>query len=185
MHVSGHEGPESAAWLDRLPVAVLVLAADGSATAVNAAWVTLSGIARQDSLGYGWLRAVVPLERQAFAADVRQAVAQGGTGGASCRLAVAAGERWSRWWWQPSPPEGLVCVAVIDDGQNPDTPGTGFWIDFASALVYRISGIGLLLESAAGILSKGPAADRVRRAVDELDALIRDIRDRAYGAEDR
>jgi hypothetical protein len=28
---------------------------------------------QQDSLGYGWLNAVLPPEREAFAADVRQA----------------------------------------------------------------------------------------------------------------
>jgi PAS domain-containing protein len=180
--VSGHEGAESAAWLNRLPVAVLVLVADGSATAVNSAWVTQSGMPQQDSLGYGWLNAVLPPEREAFVADLRRAAAQAMSGRADRRLALAAGERWTRWWWQPSPSEGLVCVAVIEDSEDRGTRGTPSLIDLSSALVFRISGVGLLLESAAGLVAGGPVAERLRRAIDELDGVIRDIRDAVYGA---
>ena len=48
-------------------------------------------------------------------------------------------------------------------------------IELTSTVIQRISWVGLLLASAVS-LTEGQAADRVHRAVDELDTLIRDIR---------
>lgn len=191
MDVGPHEGnlaggqpaawPQPSAWLGWLPVASLVLGADGAATAVNSAWTAMSEMPVQDSLGHGWLDAVVPPERETFGARVRHAAASRVSGSAGCHLAGAAVEQWSRWWWQPAPVGGLVCVAVVDDGQAGIAPGGGMTVDLASALVHRIFGIGLALESVAG-LADGPAAARLQRAIGELDDLIRDIRSAVFEA---
>ncbi len=54
----------------------------------------------------------------------------------------------------------------------------------ASGLVHRLFGIGLLLESAAG-LAGVPVRDRLQRAVDELDTVIRDIRTAVFAEQIR
>lgn len=47
---------------------------------------------------------------------------------------------------------------------------------FAEYVVNRLFSVGLSLESAHSILGKGPAAERVAAATDEVDRLIGDIR---------
>jgi len=173
--------PQLAAWLGWLPVASLILGADGAATAVNSAWVAMAERPERDSLGHGWLGAVVPPEREIFGACMRRAAASGVAGRSGCHLAGAVGRRWSRWWWQPAPFGGLVCVAVVDDGQAGIAPAGGITVDLASMLVHRMFGVGLALESVAG-LADGPAAARLQRAINELDDLIRDIRAAVFQA---
>jgi hypothetical protein len=48
-------------------------------------------------------------------------------------------------------------------------------IELTTGVIRRISGVALTLASAASLVD-GPAAARVHSAVDDLDALIRDIR---------
>lgn len=191
MDVGPHEGnwaggksvawPQPAAWLGWLPVASLILGADGAATVVNSAWAAMSQMPEQDSLGHGWLGAIVPVEREAFGRRVRRAAAAGEPGRAACHLAGPPGVRWSRWWWRPAPVGGLVCVAVIDESPARTGQGSGMDIDLASAVVHRIFGIGLALESVAG-LAGGPAAVRLERVIGDLDDLIRDIRATVFEA---
>ena len=76
-----------------LPVASLVLAADGSAVAVNDAWVILSRLGRDGWRGEGWLRAVEPVDRAAVRERLRLAAAGGEPGSADCLL---AGPGWRR-----------------------------------------------------------------------------------------
>lgn len=61
----------------------------------------------------------------------------------------------------------------IDEGQSsaPRPPIEAL----ADMVVHRVFGIGLVLQSAAG-LAEDPVAERISRAVDELDAIIRDVR---------
>jgi len=47
---------------------------------------------------------------------------------------------------------------------------------FAADIVNRLFSIGLSLESARSIVTKGPAGDRIAAATDEIDRTIRDIR---------
>jgi hypothetical protein len=166
------------AWLDWLPVASLLLAADCWATAVNSAWLALSSMTEEDSLGRGWLNAVAPPEREAFGKRVRLAAARGKPGSDGCHLMAADGQ-WSRWWWQLAPSGGLVCITVMEEGQGSVPPGAAITTDLASAVVDRIFRAGLILQSAAG-LSDGPTAVRLQRAVDELDDLVRDIRNAVF-----
>ena len=51
----------------------------------------------------------------------------------------------------------------------------------AEMMVHRLFGVGLILQSAASIAG-GPAGKRLTRAVEELDAIIRDVRSTVYGA---
>jgi len=74
---------------------------------------------------------------------------------------------------------GLVCVAVVEDGQAHAARGTETTEDLASAVVHRLFRIGLTLQSAAG-LCQGPAAVRLQNAIDGLDDLIREIRDAVF-----
>jgi hypothetical protein len=54
-------------------------------------------------------------------------------------------------------------------------------MDLVTGLVHRMFGIGLTLESAAGLAS-GPVSDRLQRAIRELDAAIRDVRTAVFTA---
>lgn len=176
---------ELAAALDLLPLASLVLTAGCSALAVNEEWALLSAVPRWASLGEGWLAAVEPADREPLRRLLAGAVAAGKPGGTEFRLTGSGGGRPSRWWWRPGTPGLLVvCVAGLD---RPDTPARATPLgpaadepaDAVSGLVHRLFGIGLLLESAAG-LAGGPARVRLQHAVDELDAVICDIRSAVF-----
>ena len=184
--------PGLAAWLGWLPIPALVLDADGSAVAANAQWATVSP---GPADGQGWLEAAEPAFRTALGARLRLAAAAGEPGSADCPVTGPGGGRWSRWWWQPIPPGGLVvCVAVLDDGQArvqlPARDETGdpparagppaAWhgaisAEVAMAVVHRVFQAGLALESAASLLD-GPMVTVLLRVLDDLDQLVHDIR---------
>jgi len=187
--------PGQASWLGWIPLPALILAADGSAVAVNPAWATVLPVAAD---GDGWIEAVERPFRSALWARLRLAVAAGEPGSADCRVTGPDGGRWSRWWWHPSPPQNLVvCVGVIGDGRTAaalpapgDTadqsaevrPGAvsdvSLTPDLALAVVNRIFEAGLALESAASLL-EGPMVTVILRALDDLDQLVRQIRSAA------
>ena len=52
-------------------------------------------------------------------------------------------------------------------------------LDVLALVVHRLFGIGLELQSAAGV-ADGPVADRLQLVVDELDELIGDARSMAF-----
>ena len=54
-------------------------------------------------------------------------------------------------------------------------------VDVVALMVHRLFGIGLVLESASGLADE-PVAARLQYAVDELDAVIRDVRAAAFGS---
>jgi hypothetical protein len=184
--------PGQASWLGWVPLPALILAADGSAVAVNPVWATVSPVAAD---GDGWVEAVERPFRSALRARLRLAAAAGEPGSADCRVTGPDGGRWSRWWWHPVPPQNLVvCVGVIADGRagaaSPapgDTadqpaqvrpgavPDVGLTPDLAMAVVNRIFEAGLALESAASLLD-GPMALVILRALADLDQLVRQIR---------
>jgi len=204
---------ELASVPDLLPLASLVLAADGSATAVNQQWVLLSAVPGEAARGYGWLGAVEPRDQMPLWHLLAGAVAAGKPGSGEFRLAGSGGGRPSLWWWRPDPSgQLLVCVADLDqhvsgnEGQWPhvlaDPPiararrparavpslaasdsaeaGHDDLVDVALT-VHRLFRIGLVLESASD-LADGPVAARLQHAVDELDAVIRDVRAAAFGS---
>jgi hypothetical protein len=180
----GAHGPAVA--LDLLPLASLVLAADGSAVAVNEEWALLSAMPGGAWRGDGWLSAVEPVDREPLRRQLAGAVAAGKPGSADFRLSGSGGGRRSRWWWRPGTSGQLmVCVADLDRAETPTrvvSPAAGDDpVDVATFLVHRLSGVGLALESASG-LADGPVAARLQHAVDELDAVIRDIRTAAFGS---
>jgi hypothetical protein len=184
--------PGQTTWLGWIPLPALMLAADGSAVAVNPAWATVSPVAAD---GDGWVEAVERPFRSALRARLRLAVAAGEPGSADCRVIGPDGGRWSRWWWHPAPPQNLVvCVGVIGSGRAGaalpapgDTadapaqvrPGPALDVspspDLAVAVVNRIFEAGLALESAASLI-EGPMATVILRAVDDLDQLVHQIR---------
>lgn len=169
---------ELAAVLSVLPLASLVLTADGSALAVNEEWALLSAVPGRASLGEGWLGVVTPADREPLRRLLAGAVAAGKPGSADFRLTGSGGDRTSRWWWRPGGPGRLVvCVAVL--GRAGARAGAS--ADIAVGLVHRMFGIGLTLESAAG-LADGPVRSRLYRAVDELDAVIRELRTGLFAA---
>jgi hypothetical protein len=154
--------------------------------------VALSGMARDDSRGEGWLQVVDPLDRQSLRIWLRRAAETGGAGGTSCRMADPEGRRWSRWWWCPGPDSTLaVWVAGTggnqvqisgqrrDDGHDPPEADAEAGIELASMIIRRISSVGMTLASAACLID-GPAAARIQRALSELDDLIADVRTTAF-----
>jgi hypothetical protein len=180
--LDGPDGPglrELAAAFDLLPLASLVLAADGSALTVNEEWALFSEVPGWASRGEGWLGAVEPADRESLRRLLAGAVAAGQPGSADFRLTGSGGGRPTRWWWRPDGPGQLVvCVAALDSADppaRPFAPARGESAEVVPSLVYRLFGIGLTLEFAAG-LAGGPVRDRLQRAVDEIDAVIRDIR---------
>ena len=183
---SGPDGPdlpELAAVLDVLPLAALILAESGSALAVNEEWAWLSAVPRRASLGAGWLGAVAPADREPLRRLLAEAVVAGQRGSADVRLAGSGGGRPSRWWWRPGGPGQLVvCVAGLDrDNRSAPAPLTPAE-DAVARLVHRMFGVGLVLESAAGLAGE-PVRDRLRTAIGELDAIIRDTRTALFAAE--
>jgi hypothetical protein len=113
--------PELIAVLDWLPLASLLLAADGGALAVSHAWSVLSGLTVDASRADGWVSAVEPLDRGTLRARLRDAAAAGHAGYADARLVSQPDGRWSRWWWRPGPARRLlVCVADLGDFQGRD-----------------------------------------------------------------
>jgi PAS domain-containing protein len=170
-----------AAALDLLPLASLVLAADGSALAVNREWALLFAAPGRASPGEGWLDVVEPEDREPLRRLLARAVAAGQPGSAVFRLTGSGGGRLSGWWWRPlTSGQLVVCVADLDIVMTSARaasfgPTVAESAGVATALVHRMFGVGLLLESAAG-LTDGPVRDRLLRAVGELDAVIRDIR---------
>ncbi len=106
---------------DLLPLASLVLAADGSAAAVNQQWVLLSEVPREAARGYGWLGAVERRDREPLWRVLAGAVAAGKPGSGKFRLAGSGGGRQSLWWWRPDPSgQLLVCVADLDQHGSGD-----------------------------------------------------------------
>ena len=182
-----------------LPVAALVLAADGSVLAVNGGWSALSGA---EQAGDGWLSTIHPAVRAVLRGRLRLAAAARQRGSLDCQLAARGGSRWTRWWWSPWPVDSLlVCVADIGRGPVPGglVPGglvaggqvaggqvpAGAGADpetavrLASGVVRRLLRVGLVLEATAGQVS-GPAADQLRGAAGELDAIVRDIHSETF-----
>lgn len=101
--------------LESLPLAALVTDSEGMVTAVNTAWDALSRRDMAATLGQGWLEGIEPRDRQRMCDRVRAAAARRQPGSTECRLTGPTGQRWTRWWWQPTPTGGLViCVADID-----------------------------------------------------------------------
>ena len=64
-------------------------------------------------------------------------------------------------------------------------PLDGTTAHFAGFVVNRLFSIGLRLDSAHSIVGKGAAGDRIAAAADEVDHLIRDIRDHVFGDQER
>lgn len=197
------------ATLDWLPLPSLVLAPDGTALGANQAWAAFTAAPPEDAHGAGWLGVVDPPERGPLRARLCEAAAVGQAGSGDIRLAGPAGVRWSRWWWQPGlAGRLLVCVADLDGHQprddDPGYPdrrrlarfaapsflpagiyaGTDVALDLAGMVVDRLLRAGLTLQSAADAVS-GPAADQLRRAVDEQDAIIRDLRSAVFQLQQR
>jgi len=83
-------------------------------------------------------------------------------------------------------PEAVTPAAGRDgSSQMPALPrsgrdaGTRAETDLAGMVVHRLFGVGLTLQSAAG-LADGLVAGQLGQAVDELDAIIRDVRTAAF-----
>jgi PAS fold len=169
--------PGAAVRLEQLPLATLILAGDGSAVAANQTWAALAAGIPETARGDGWLGLLAPADRAAFASMLRAAARAGQAGSAEVRLTGAGAERTSRWWWRPGPAGQLVvCVAELG---SPAPPGPDDVLDVLALVVHRLFGIGLEVQSAAG-LAAGAAADRLQLVVNELDQLIRDARSMAF-----
>ena len=76
----------------------------------------------------------------------------------------------------PPPARAVPSLAASDSA----AAGRDDLVDVAALMVHRLFGIGLVLESASG-LADGPVAARLQHAVDELNAVIRDVRTAAFG----
>jgi hypothetical protein len=163
--------------LEQLPLATLILARDGTAVTANQAWAALAAGTPEAARGDGWLGLLAPADRAAFATMLRAAARAGQAGSAEVRLAGAGAQRASRWWWRPGPAGQLVvCVAELG-GLIPQ--GSDNVVDVLALVVHRLFGIGLEVQSAAGV-ADGPVADRLQLVVHELDELISDARSMAF-----
>jgi hypothetical protein len=161
--------PGQETWLSWLPLPALILAADGSAVAVNPTWATVLGSGVD-----GWLDVVEQPFRAALGERLRLAAAAREPGRADCWVTGPGGGRWSRWWWHPAPPRNLlVCVGVIGDGQA-GASEVSISTGPATPVTDQILAAGVALESAASMLD-GPMAAMVLRVLDDLERLIEQI----------
>ena len=168
---------DTAVRLDQLPLATLILAGDGTAVTANQAWAALTAEAPEAARGEGWPGLLAPTDRRAFEALLRAAARAGQAGSAEVRLASPGPERTSRWWWRPGAAGQLVvCVAEV---AGPVPRGPDDVLDVLALVVHRLFGIGLEIQSAAGV-ADGPAFGRLQQVVDELDELIGDARSMAF-----
>jgi GGDEF domain-containing protein len=69
---------------------------------------------------------------------------------------------------------------VVAAGHASATSAATAGMELAEAVVHRLFGVGVVLESAAR-LADGVVAARIREAVEELDTVIRDARGAAFG----
>jgi hypothetical protein len=74
--------------------------------------------------------------------------------------------------------------ALADDGGSPErgpareaASAHDSMAHFAEFIVNRLFSVGLSLDSAHSVVGNSPAGDRVAAAIDEVDRLIREIRD--------
>jgi len=161
--------PGRETWLGWLPLPALILAADGSAAALNPMWATVLG-----SGGDRWLDVVEQPFRAALGERLRLAAAAREPGIADCWVTGPGRGRWSRWWWHPIPPRNLlVCVGVIGDGQD-SVPEVSISTDLATTVADQILAAGLALEPAASMLD-GPMAAMILRVLDDLERLLEQI----------
>ena len=75
----------------------------------------------------------------------------------------------------------------MSDADSPNLPGPleppapqDVMSKFAQHIVNRLFSVGLSLDSAHSILGDGPAGDRVAAATDQVDHLIREVRDYVF-----
>jgi hypothetical protein len=76
-------------------------------------------------------------------------------------------------------PGAAAGAAVRLDPLPLATQGPDDVLDVLALVVHRLFGIGLEVQSAAGVVG-GPASDRLQLVVNELDELIRDARSMAF-----
>jgi len=76
---------------------------------------------------------------------------------------------------------------LVSDADSRNLPGPleppvpqDAMLEFAHHVVNRLFSIGLSLDSARSIVGKGAAGDRVAAATDEVDRLIREIRNHVF-----
>lgn len=76
---------------------------------------------------------------------------------------------------------------LMSDADSRDLPGPleppalqDVMSEFAHHIVNRLFSVGLSLDSAHSIVGNGPAGDRVAAATDEVDRLIREVRDHVF-----
>jgi PAS domain-containing protein len=161
--------------LDWLPVASLLVTSDGEAFWANQAWVTLTGAPDRDSAREGWLTLLDPHDRAELLTLLRSAAEGRSAGSAEFRILTPGAATWTEWSWRPGPP-GLLAVSVVSLGEfRPRDDWSADLTDLANMVAHRLSGVGLLVRSAAGYADDHWRV-RLENAVDDLDLLIRDVR---------
>ncbi len=169
---------ELAGLLDALPVASLMLSADGKALVANQAFATLVGLPSAAVLGEGWLDMVEPASRSAVEAALRVGAADNKAGYFDCRMMTATEWRLCRFQWRPwSDGRLIACVTGSGGGHEtwPLAVEDGNLADAVALVVHRIFSVGLDLQSMVSRADR-EMAERLARAVTELDLIIRDTR---------
>lgn len=186
---------EMVAALDWLPLAALVLTADGTVLGANQAWAALSAAPAEAARGDGWLRVVAPLDRGPLRSRLREATAVGESGCADFRLARPEGGRWSRWWWRPGPAGRLIaCVTDLNEGAPRDDDRWRRGHDAPARLVRRSEFVNLVgralrrsrtshADLAVVAVSLGGLANtHSATGQDDRDAVLRAVAERILGA---
>ena len=186
---------EMVAALDWLPLAALVLTADGTVLGANQAWAALSAAPAEAARGDGWLRVVAPLDREPLQSRLREAAAVGETGCADFRLARPQGSQWSRWWWRAGPAGRLIaCVTDLNEGSPRDDDRWCRGRDAPARLVRRsefVSLVGRALRrsrtnranlAVVAVSLDGLAGTHSATGRHDRDAVLRAVAERILGA---
>lgn len=166
---------------DDAPVALLHVGVDGSVTAVNRAWCELTDLASEGSCGTGWLAVLDSAARTTMLAAIRGAT--GDTRQVDTVLELGARRLPTRWSVRASRDGSGVVMAVVNaDTGRPATyrRDTGVYppalpADATTRLVLDLYAVSLSLAPCIRLVDD-PVADRLARAIEQLDRAICRVR---------
>jgi hypothetical protein len=166
---------------DDVPVALLRCTTDGSVTAANQAWCDLARLAPEDSLGHGWLAVLDPADQATVLAAIWAAT--GRNGRVETELTIAGRRRRASWLIRCSHDATGVVMAVVEpDAVHPHTSRYDVTQgpsvlppEVTTRVVHDLYAVSLSLAPCIALVDD-PAADRLSRAIEQLDEVISRLR---------
>ena len=109
-HASATSRSSAPPALERLAVAVLEIAHDGSLVRANHAWTVMSGLTATHSRGTGWAQGLTASDRD----RILTRLANAPSAAIECAMTSTRGLRWTRWIWGGHSESATRTVVVLD-----------------------------------------------------------------------